>query len=94
MAATVSRSPPDAKPLTAWQRSWRLGVAPHLPPDGLRTLQRALATGDLGLVRRVITDPSPLETCGNLPVLGATGMRKHSALLWTMDKRNALRRAG
>lgn len=61
--------PPDES-LTAWQRAWRVGVAPQLSTAGLRSLKVALERDDPQLITGATTSPPPLACMENLPVDG------------------------
>jgi hypothetical protein len=56
---------------TAWQRVWRLGIAPNLLTAGLRALQWALVTSDPALVQGVTMEPAPFGQFGDFPVSAA-----------------------
>lgn len=74
MSDWVERHPDDIviteDPPTAWQRAWRVGIAPQLSVEGLRGLQTALKNDDPRLITGATTNPPPLACMEREPVQG------------------------
>src|SRR5262249_43699412 len=60
-----------SEPMTAWQRAWRVGIAPQLSRAGLLALKRALVDDDPALIQGATTQPPPLQAVYEWPVEGA-----------------------
>lgn len=56
---------------TAWQRTWRRGVAPQLSTAALLALRDALIHDDPGLIQGATTEPPPLQAVQDQPCEGA-----------------------
>lgn len=57
--------------MEAWRQVWRHGLAPSLPLEGLRALERALRTNDPRLAQGATTTPPPLQCVLDWPVEAA-----------------------
>jgi hypothetical protein len=55
---------------TAWQRVWRLGIAPQLTTEGLQGLKAALERNEPRLITGATLLPAPLQPELNSPVQG------------------------
>jgi hypothetical protein len=57
--------------MTAWQRSFREGIAPLISTRGLQALKRALTQDDPTLLQGATTSPPPLQAVQDWPVEAA-----------------------
>jgi hypothetical protein len=57
--------------MTAWQRSFREGIAPLFSTRALLALKRALTRDDPALIQRRTTEPPPLQAVQEWPVEAA-----------------------
>jgi hypothetical protein len=57
--------------MTAWQRSFREGIAPLFSTRALLALQRALTQDDPALIQGATTEPPPLQAVQECPVEAA-----------------------
>ena len=55
--------------MTAWQLVWRHGIAPQLTTTGLLALRQALESDDGRLIQGATTEPPPLQTVLDWPVV-------------------------
>ena len=60
-----------SEPPTAWQRTWRQGIAPQLSTEGLLALKRALERDDPMLTQGATTQPRSLQAVQAWPVEAA-----------------------
>src|SRR5437879_4179976 len=56
--------------LTAWQRTFRVGIVPQLTTAGLQGLKEALERDDPRLITGATTNPPPLHCVADWPVQG------------------------
>lgn len=57
--------------MQAWQRAFRLGIAPQLSTVALVALKTALECDDKRLIQTATTSPPPIQTCQSWPVEAA-----------------------
>ena len=58
------------EPIAAWQRAFRVGLAPQLSAKGLEGLAAALERDDARLITGATTSPPPLQCVAAWPVEG------------------------